>query len=152
YWDVLAESGRVALIDPGVIARLGAVLSDTVEAGAGILIDRPTFRTMVAGRGRPVEWALAFAAVQAAAGTARQRRPDHTVRIDIAAADSDRRRRNVVHLGQSGSRVKSQDSRRLTEHADRIPDGAVDRRRHHGVRSRTRDDPLVLARIERGVG
>src|SRR6266404_462460 len=38
YRDVLAKSERVVLVDPGVIARLGAVLADAVEAGARILI------------------------------------------------------------------------------------------------------------------
>src|SRR3978361_1222173 len=51
---VLAKSEGVVLIHPGVIARLGAVLTDTVEAGAGILIDRPAFRTMVAGGVTPM--------------------------------------------------------------------------------------------------
>src|SRR3981081_4570315 len=43
YRDVLAKSGRIVLVDPRVIARLGPVLADAVEAGAGILIDRPAF-------------------------------------------------------------------------------------------------------------
>src|SRR6266436_3485800 len=68
---VLAKSERVVLVDPGVIARLGAVLTDTFEARAGILIDRPAFRTMIAGGVRPIERTLAFAAVKAAEVTAR---------------------------------------------------------------------------------
>src|SRR6202008_2619985 len=66
YWDVLAKSGRVVLVDPGVIARLGAVLADALEAGAGILIERPALRTMIAGRVRPVERSLALAAIETA--------------------------------------------------------------------------------------
>src|SRR6202795_1118500 len=62
--DVLAKSGGVVLVDPGVIARLGAVLADAVEAGAGILMDGPAFRAMIAGGGRPVERALALVAVE----------------------------------------------------------------------------------------
>src|ERR1700686_3739315 len=95
--DVLDKPGSVVLVDPGVIARLGAVLADAVEAGAGILIDGPAFRAMIAGGGRPVERALALVAVEAAEVTARQRRPDHAVAVDIAAADAERRCRNVVH-------------------------------------------------------
>src|SRR6202051_691480 len=90
--DVLAQSGRIVLVDPGVVARLGAVLTDAFEAGAGILIDRPAFRTMIAGGVRPIERALALAAVKATEVTTRQRRPDHAVLVDIAAADSERRR------------------------------------------------------------
>src|SRR5947209_4723902 len=36
--NVLAETGRVVLIDPGVVARFGAVLAEAFEAGAGILV------------------------------------------------------------------------------------------------------------------
>src|SRR6202023_3446866 len=68
---VLAKSERVVLVDPGVIARLGAVLADTFEARAGILIDRPAFRTMIAGGVRPIERAFALAAVKAAEVTTR---------------------------------------------------------------------------------
>src|SRR3979490_789720 len=68
---VRAQSGCVVLVDPRVIARLGAVLADAFEAGAGILIGRPAFRTMMAGGVRPVERGFAFAAVKAAEVTAR---------------------------------------------------------------------------------
>src|SRR6266508_672701 len=63
--DVLAEPERVVLVDPGVVARLGAVLAEAGEAGARILVERPALRTMVAGRRRPVERALALAPVEA---------------------------------------------------------------------------------------
>src|SRR5665213_1760414 len=36
---VIAEAEGVVLVDPGIIARLGAVLADAGEAGAGILIE-----------------------------------------------------------------------------------------------------------------
>src|SRR5438034_5292 len=63
---VLAEPERVVLVDPGVVARLGAVLADALEAGAGVLIERPALRTVIAGGLRPVERALAPAPVEAA--------------------------------------------------------------------------------------
>src|ERR1700704_2822985 len=69
--DVLAKSGRIVLVDPGVIARLGAVLADAFEAGAGVLIDGPALGAMIAGGGRPIERALALAAVEAAEVAAR---------------------------------------------------------------------------------
>src|SRR6202166_1462880 len=87
--DVLAKPQRVVLVDPGVIARLGAVLTDAVEAGAGILVDRPALRAMIAGGSRPIERALALLAVEAAEMAARQRRPDHAVAVDVAAADAE---------------------------------------------------------------
>src|SRR6266446_1878136 len=106
---VLAKSEGVVLVDPGVITRLGAVLTDTFEARAGILIDRPALRAMIAGGVRSIERAFALAAVEAAEVATRQRRPDHAVLVDVAAADSERRRRNIEQLRQSGRRVKSQD-------------------------------------------
>src|ERR1700716_4240183 len=68
---VLAKSKRVVLVDPGVIARLSAVLTDTFEARAGIRIDRPTLGAMIAGGVRPVERTFALAAVKAAEVTTR---------------------------------------------------------------------------------
>src|SRR5260370_18696195 len=49
--DVLAQTGRIVLVDPGVIARLGAVLAGAVEARAGILIDGPAPGAMIRVRG-----------------------------------------------------------------------------------------------------
>src|SRR5207244_13596290 len=59
--DVLAKSGRIMLVDPGVIARLGAVLADAIEARAGILIDGPALGAMIAGGSRPIERPLTLA-------------------------------------------------------------------------------------------
>src|ERR1700686_5163954 len=68
---VLAKSERVVLVDPGVIARLGTILTDAFKARAGIPIDCPAFRTMIAGGVRPIERAFALAAVKAAEVTTR---------------------------------------------------------------------------------
>src|SRR6202030_1311562 len=64
--DVVAEAQRVVLVDPGVIARLGGVIADAFEARARIFVERPAFRTLIAGGVRTVERAFAFAAVEAA--------------------------------------------------------------------------------------
>src|ERR1700682_1384261 len=72
---VVAEPDRVVLIDPGVVARLGAVVADALEARAGILVERPAFRAMIAGRFRAVERALAFRAIEAAEMAAGERYP-----------------------------------------------------------------------------
>src|SRR5581483_939553 len=76
---VVAEAKRVVLIDPRVVARLGAVLADSLEPRTGILLERPAFRTMVAGRLRAVQRALALAAVEAFQMPARERQPHHAV-------------------------------------------------------------------------
>src|ERR1700730_3034474 len=60
------EPDRVVLIDPGVVARLGAVVADALEAWAGIFVERPALRAMIAGRFRSVERALALGTVEAA--------------------------------------------------------------------------------------
>src|SRR5260221_4519792 len=63
--NVLAEPERVVLVDPGVIARLGAGVGEAFETGAGLFVERPAFRTMVSCGGRAVERAFALAAVEA---------------------------------------------------------------------------------------
>src|SRR5262249_57516579 len=63
--DVVAEAERVVLVDPGVIARLGAVVPEAFEAGSGILVERPAFRAVIAGRVRPVERTFPLAPVPA---------------------------------------------------------------------------------------
>src|ERR1035437_5320838 len=69
---VLAEPEDIVLVDPGVIARLGAVLADAFEARSRILVERPALRAMVAGRSRAVERPFALASVEAAEMAARQ--------------------------------------------------------------------------------
>src|SRR5688572_31281135 len=59
---VVAEAERVVLVDPRVVARLGAVLADAAEARAGILVERPSLGAVTAGGIRPVERRLALAA------------------------------------------------------------------------------------------
>ena len=49
------------LIDPRVIARLGAVLADALEARTRILVEAPALRAVIAGRLRPVQRTLALA-------------------------------------------------------------------------------------------
>src|SRR6516165_7812922 len=63
--DVLAETERVVLVDPRVVARFGTVLANACEAGTWILVEGPAFGTMLAGSGRSIERALALAPVEA---------------------------------------------------------------------------------------
>src|SRR5207249_3775765 len=133
---VLAESERVVLVDPAVIAGLRAVRADAFEAGPRILIERPAFRAMIAGRLRPVEQTFALAPVEAADVAARERHPDHTLAVDIAAARAEARHRHVVDFGERGFRrvVAGNDAHdRPGAGADRPPDRAVDRARHHRI-------------------
>src|SRR5438067_2489348 len=60
--DVIPEAERVVLVDPRIVARLGTVLADAFEAGAGILVERPALGAVVAGGFRAVERAFALAA------------------------------------------------------------------------------------------
>src|SRR3981081_258569 len=99
---------------------------------------------MVAGGFRAVERALALAAVEAQELAARPRAPQDSLRVDVAAADTQTGRRNVVNLRQLGLRIGAQEAGRAAEDADRVPDRAVLRMRHHGVRAGARDDALVL--------
>ena len=152
---VLAEPERVVLVDPGVVARLGAVLADALEARARVLVERPALRAVIAGGLRPVERPLALAPVEAADVAAAQRRPHDALLVDVGAADAEVRLRHVVDLRERGrrrirSRSEPHDRRGAAEHADGAPDRAVDRARHHGVEAA--GDALVLGRIDRLVG
>src|SRR6185436_18829977 len=111
----------------GVIARLGAVFSQAVEARTGVLIAGPTFGAVIAGRLGTVQRRLALASIEADEMAARRRAPQHTVPVDVAAADTERRHRHVVDFGQPGLRVEAGETRGRAEHADRVPDAAVGR-------------------------
>src|SRR6478736_2782240 len=153
YRHVLAEPERIVLIHPGVVARLGAVLADAVEPGPGILVDRPALRAMIAGRGRAVERAFAFRSVEAAEVPAAERNPDHAFGVDITTANAEIGFWHVVDLGKRGGRrvragVEPHHRGPAAEHADRAPDRAVDRARHHRVESGSAGDALVLGRID----
>src|ERR1700733_8225133 len=68
---VVAKPDRVMLVDPGVVARLSAVVADALEARARIFVERPALRAMIAGRLGAVERALALAAIESAEMAAR---------------------------------------------------------------------------------
>ena len=88
------------LIDPAVVARLGAVIAEAFESRAGKLIEGPTFGAVIAGRLRPVERTFAFAPVEAANMAARKRDPHHALAVDVAAARAEARHGHVVDLGE----------------------------------------------------
>src|SRR5215510_12992768 len=102
---------------------------------------------MLTGRSRPVERTLALAPVEARQVAARRRRPYHTVLVDVTATDAEARQGYVVDFRQARFGHKTQDRRGATEHADRIPDRAVHRARHHSIGPRTGDNPLVFGRV-----
>src|SRR5262249_1316808 len=141
---------RVVLVDPGVVARFDAS-GFTLEARTRIAIERPTLGAVVAGRGRTVERALALAAIEAHQAAVRGRAPDDAVLVDVAAADAVALLRHVVDFGQFRLRIVTQEARRAAEHADGVPDRAVGRMWHHGVRARAPGDALVLGGIGRSV-
>src|SRR6516162_3505860 len=49
---VIAETNRIVLIDPGVVARLGAVVADAGKTRPGIFVEGPALGAMIAGCGR----------------------------------------------------------------------------------------------------
>src|SRR6185436_16289861 len=63
---VVTEPERVVLIDPRVVARLGAVLANALESGTRILMERPALRAVIARRLRTVERRFALAPIEAA--------------------------------------------------------------------------------------
>src|SRR5205807_5210824 len=105
------------------------------NARAGILIERPALGAMIAGCLRAVERALAFAAIEHAHVAARQRGPDAALLVDIGPADAEARHRHLVDLGERLVRVlagiDAHDGARAA--AQRAPDRAIDRARHHRI-------------------
>src|ERR1700730_6245029 len=104
YRDILSEAERVVLVDPAVVARLGAVIAYAFEAGAGIFVKRPALRAVIAGRLRSVERTFALAPVKAANMAARERHPHDALAVDVAAARAEARLRHVIDLREGGFR------------------------------------------------
>ena len=86
------------LVDPSVIARLGAILLEALESRPGKTVVGKAFRAMVARRGRAVERALALSAVEADETAVRARSPDHAILVDIATAQADEARWKGIEL------------------------------------------------------
>src|SRR5262245_24484818 len=74
---VAAEADRVMLIDPGVVARLGAVVANALESRSRIFVEAPSLRAVIAGRGRSVQRSFAFCAIEAADMATGERNPEH---------------------------------------------------------------------------
>src|SRR6266480_3862266 len=77
--NVLAEPDRVVVVDPGVVARLGASVLKTFEARPRILVVCESLGAVIAGRIRPIERTLALAPVEADQSAIRARPPQHPV-------------------------------------------------------------------------
>src|SRR5262249_59474815 len=149
---LLAEPQRVVLVDPAVVARLGAVLADALEAGSRILVERPALGAMIAGRLRAVERSLTLAPIEAADVAARERYPHHALAVDIAAARAEARHRDIEDLGQLRVGIVAHHAAAAGEHPDGVPDRAIGRIRHHGIGARAAGDAHVLAGVHRLVG
>src|SRR5205823_672798 len=84
--EVRAQAECPELIDPGVVARLGAPRGrHALELRQRLRIEGPTFGAMLAGRGRAVERS-AFPAIEAREVAAREGCPIHAVPVHVAAA------------------------------------------------------------------
>src|ERR1700730_9225777 len=88
YRNVVAKPQRIVLIDPGIIARLGAVVADAIETRPRILVQGPALRAVIAGGFGPVQRTLALAPVEAAEMPAAERHPHHTLGVDVSAPRS----------------------------------------------------------------
>src|SRR5258708_17043176 len=123
--NVGAEAGRVELVDPGIIARLGAAaFGDIPELRSRERNERPPFRTQLAFGGlRPVERALAFAAIELAHVAARQWHIGDAVAINIEAARPEPRERRLIHFRQPRLGVVPDHIVRIAENG--TPDRAV---------------------------
>src|SRR6478752_2740109 len=77
--NVLAEPNRVVLIDPGVVARLDALVLEALKSRARISVELPAFGAMIACCVGTVERCLAEASVETHKVSARFRTPRNTV-------------------------------------------------------------------------
>src|SRR5262249_6983241 len=147
--NVFAEANGVVLVDPGVIARFDASIFKAFEAPAGILVELPPCRAVIAGRLRTVERPFAEAAVETGKMSARFRAPGNAIRVDVTAADADSRLRHGEELRQLRLGIETQEAGLTAEHADRVPDRAIYRIRHDRVRPRAACNARVLSSIGR---
>src|SRR5687767_15864446 len=130
------------LIDPGIVARLGAVLSKALESGARILVECPALGAMIAGRLRSVKRAFALTPIETAQMPARQRYPDYALAVDVSAANAEARHRHSVDFGERRFRRKSTGHNahdRAGIGPPRSPNRAIDRARQYS--GTTRDEP-----------
>src|SRR5262249_60058503 len=124
------QAKGVELVDPGVVARFRAArLGYVLELRSGERIERPALGAMLAGCRRPVE-DLAFLAVEARQVSARQRRPENAVAVDVAAARPITRKRRLIDFGQCrmgriGPRIDPHDIARAGKSPRGPPDCAV---------------------------
>ena len=77
------------LVDPGVVARLDASVLEAFEARSWIFVEFPAFRTVIAGCCWTVERSLAQTPIETDEVSAGLRSPRDSVRVDVAAANSD---------------------------------------------------------------
>src|SRR5689334_5320360 len=82
-----AESERVELIDPGVVAALGAArLGHTLQLRERLGVEGPPFGAVLARGGGAVERAGALATIEARHVSARECHPRDAVAVDVHAA------------------------------------------------------------------
>src|ERR1700676_1889768 len=134
YRHVRAEAQGVALIYPGVVARLDAHLRHIHESRSRQAMEAPAFGAVIARRGRPVERTSAFAPIELPQMPACQRYPHHAVAIDIGTAYAEAGRGHIVDFAEPGSRVEANNGAGITK-GDRAPDRAVGRIWHDGVKA-----------------
>ena len=86
---VSAQTERVELIDPGVIARLGAArIGHVRKLRPRERVERPALRTVLTRRLGSIERARALAAVEASQVSAGERCPHDAVPCDVRSLES----------------------------------------------------------------
>src|SRR5207244_6309335 len=88
--EVRTQAEGAELIDPGVVAGLGAPRRrHALELRQRLRIERPPFGTMLAGSGRTVERPFTLPAVEAREVATREGRPVDAVPIHVSAPRRD---------------------------------------------------------------
>src|SRR5262249_45056399 len=127
--NVLAKANRVVLVDPGVVARLDASVLEAFEARSGIFVEFPAFRTVIAGCCWTVERSLSQTPIETDEVSAGLRSPRDSVRVDVAAANSDAGFWNGVELRKFRLRVEAHEACLTGKDSDGVPNRSADEQR-----------------------
>src|SRR4030095_11736573 len=101
---------------------------------------------------RAVERSFTLAPVEAADVAARERHPQHSLAVDVAAARAEARHRDVEDLRQLRVGIVAHDTAAGGAYPHSVPDRALGRIRHHGVGARAAGDAHVLAGVHWLIG
>jgi len=111
----------VELVDPGVIARLGAASRHILNCGPGNRNERPPFgQSLPSAACGPLSGPLHLRRIELAHVAARQRHIGDTIAVDVEAARPEPRERRLIDLMTTRSWCRPDHITRITENGAQI--------------------------------